>query len=263
MSSLISSLESLGLNKSEALVYIDILKNPDTNGSQITRRIDLPKPSVYLAVDKLYQRGLINLIPGKSKQYRAQDPTIALEKLRSEFNSQLDNALHEIGQLQIAAPTSEFVHITGYSNFTAQLTEMLARAEKELYIHTNVDLNLFADVLNNLIKRNIRVVVYSFGEKFSYNFKLEEYYDPNKPLCDAFSFMVVADYRECIMSCGKPDNDYLGIYTRQQLQVQLIAENIHNAIYWLKLYQQQPDFDYPCRLETIAETDIYPSGYSI
>lgn len=263
MKSLLASLESLGLNKAEALVYVDILKNPDVNGSQITKRVDLPKPSVYLAVDKLYQRGLINLIPGKSKQYRAQDPLIALEKLRHDFNSQLDSVLNEIQQLQITPPVDEFIHITGYANFLAQLEKMLARTKKELYIHTNVDLNLFAEVLRKLIDRNIRVIVYSFGRKYTYDFTLEEYYDSNKPLCDAFSFMVVSDYQECVMSCGKPDEEYLGIYTRQELQIQLIAENIHNAIYWLKLYQQHPDFDYPCRLETLAEKDIYPSGYSI
>ena len=90
MQNLLISLESLGLAKAEALVYIDIVQNPNSNGSQISKRVDLPKPSVYLALDKLYQRGLINLIPGKSKQYQAQAVNIALEKLRAEFNSNLD-----------------------------------------------------------------------------------------------------------------------------------------------------------------------------
>ena len=79
MQNLLISLESLGLAKAEALVYSDIVQNPNSNGSQITKRVDLPKPSVYLALDKLYQRGLINLIPGKSKQYQAQSANIALE----------------------------------------------------------------------------------------------------------------------------------------------------------------------------------------
>ena len=65
------------------------------------------------------------------------------------------------------------------------------------------------------------------------------------------------------MSYGRPDNEYRAIYTRQELQVSLLSENIHNAIYWLKLYREQPNFTYPCRLETLAEQDIHISGYSI
>lgn len=263
MQNLLLSLESLGLAKAEALVYIDIIQNPNSNGSQITKRINLPKPSVYLALDKLYQRGLVNLIPGKSKQYLAQDANIALEKLRAEFNSHLDIALHSIQQLQPTTTQDEFIHIHGYENFAAQLKGLFTRTGHELYIHTNVDLNLFAEALRNLLNNGVRIIVYSFGQKYSYDFALEEYYDATKPLCDAFSFLVVADYRECVMSCGKPDNEYLGIYTRQSLQVSLIAENIHNAIYWLKLFQQHPNFDYPCRLGTLAEADIHLSGYFI
>ena len=261
MQNLTLSLESLGLSKPEALVYVDIIQNPESNGSQITKRIDLPKPSVYLAVDKLYQRGLINLIPGKTKQYLAQDANIALEKLRSEFNSHLDNALHNIRELQTSTPQNEFIHIRGYANFAAQLSGIFARTERELYIHTNVDLNLFAQELEQLISKGVRVIVYSFGDKHNYSFALEEYYDAAKPVCDAFSFLVVSDYRECVMSCGEPNNEYLGIFTRQSLQVSLIAENIHNAIYWLKLYQQNPDFNYPCRLNTLAEQDIHLPNY--
>lgn len=113
MQALIASLEKLGLAKSEALVYIDILQNPVSNGSQITSRINLPKPSVYLALDKLYQKGIINLIPGKSKQYIAQDPVVALEQLRKDYNASIDNTLLEIKNLNYRQSYDEFIHIQG------------------------------------------------------------------------------------------------------------------------------------------------------
>lgn len=263
LTNLRSNLESLGLAKAEALVYIDILQNQNSNGSQITKRVDLPKPSVYLALDKLYQRGLINLIPSKSKQYIAQDPLIALEKLRQEFNAGLDITLQQIQQLQHTRIQEDFIHILGYDNFCAQLKAIFGRVRREIYIQTNMDLNLFASELNELIQNDVRIIVYSFGKKFDYDFALEEYYDSEKPLSDSFRMIVVADYAESLMSCGKPNQDYLAIYTKQQLQISLLSENIHNAIYWLKLYREQPNFTYPCRLETLAEKDIHLSGYSI
>lgn len=263
MQNLLISLESLGLAKAEALVYSDILQNPNSNGSQITKRIDLPKPSVYLALDKLYQRGLINLIPGKSKQYQAQAANIALEKLRAEFNSNLDRALTAIQKLQQRKPQEEFIHIRGYDNFVAQFKAMLANTKQELYIQSNADLNQFAPEFERLAQAGVKIIIYSFGAKYAYNFACEEYYDAAKPCTNVYRLISVADYQESIMSYGRPDSEYLAIYTRQELQVSLLSENIHNAIYWLKLYREQPDFTYPCRLETLAEQDIHISGYSI
>ncbi len=263
MQNLKLSLESLGLAKAEVLVYIDILQNVNANGSQISKRVDLPKPSVYLALDKLYQRGLINLIPGKSKQYQAQDITIALTKLRDEYNTNLDNALMQLQQIQQTNIQQEFIHILGYNNFCAQLKAIFARANRELYLQTNMNLNLFASELSESVARGVRIIVYSFGAKFNYPFALEEYYDSGKPISIGSRMLVVSDHVECLMSCGKPDAEYLSIYTKQKLQVSLLAENIHNSIYWLKLYQEQPSFSYPCRLNTLAEQEIYLSGYSL
>lgn len=257
------SLENLGLAKAEVLVYIDILQNANANGSQISKRVDLPKPSVYLAIDKLYQRGLINLIPGKSKQYQAQDINIAVTKLRDEYNANLDNALAQLQQIQQNNVQQEFIHILGYNNFCAQLKAIFARTISELYLQTNMDLNLFATELSVLAANGVRIIVYSFGAKFNYSFAVEEYYDQGKPISTGFRMLAVADHAECLMSCGKPDAEYLSIYTKQKLQVSLLAENIHNSIYGLKLYHEQPNFSYPCRLNTLAEKEIYLSGYSL
>lgn len=263
LNSLRLNLESLGLAKAEALVYIDILQNQNSNGSQITKRVDLPKPSVYLALDKLYQRGLINLIPSKSKQYVAQDSIVALEKLRYEFNVNLDNTIQQIKQIQHSAEQEDFIHIIGYDNFCAQLKSILSQARTEVYIQTNMNLNLFSAQIKCLLSSGVRIIVYSFGQKFDYDFTIEEYYDAEKPITDGFRMVVVADYNVSLMSCGRPNQDYLAIYTKQKLQISLLAENIHNSIYWLKLYREQPNFTYPCRLETLAEKDIHLSGYSI
>lgn len=262
MQALIASLEKLGLAKSEALVYIDILQNPVSNGSQITSRINLPKPSVYLALDKLYRKGIINLIPGKSKQYIAQDPVVALEQLRKDYNASIDNTLLEIKNLNYRQSYDEFIHIQGYANFSGQLLSMINNSQKELYLHGNIDLNQFRTELVNALERGVRIINYSFGTKYDYSFLSEDFHD-DKLTSKSFRLLMVADYQECLMAEGALNQDYLAIYTRNMFQVGLIAENIHNAIYWLKLYQQNPDFTYPCRMETLAERDIHPSGYMI
>lgn len=263
MLKILANLEALGLSSSEAQVYIAVLQNPNVNGSQLTKQIDLPKPSVYLALDKLYQKGLINLIPSKTKQYIAQDVSIALEKLRSEFNYSLDTALHDLQHLQPQKPAAEFIHIDGYSNYLAHLRQMIKSANQEIYLHSNSDLNVLHDELVAANQRGVKVIVYSFGTPYDYDFSAEIFFDREKPVTSsAIRLLVVVDNQCCLVASGTLDG-LLAIYTENKIQVSLVAENIHNAIYWLKLYQLHPNFDYPCRLDTLAEQDIHISGYQI
>ena len=258
---LIDTLENLGLAKAEAVVYIDLLLNPNSNGSQIAHRVNLPKPSVYLALDKLYQRGLTNLIPGKSKQYLAQEPSMVFRQLQEQFNQHIQSALVQLEEIKPKAVQNEFIHIKGFKSFIARLKQMLDEAQIELYLQTNVDLNLFTRQIQELLSRGVRVIVYSFGRKHDYSFAIEEYHDMHKAESNSFRMIIVSDYRECLMSCGTPDESYLAIYTRQQLQISLLAENIHNAIYWHKLYAEKKHLDFDCRLNTLAEKAQQQSGY--
>ena len=260
---LIDTLESLGLAKAEAVVYIDLLLNPNSNGSQIAHRINLPKPSVYLALDKLYQRGLINLIPGKSKQYQAQEPAPVFRQLQEQFNQHIHSALTQLEEIKPKTAQNEFIHIKGFKNFIARLQQMLNDAQIELYLQTNVDLNLFSGQIQELLSRGVRIIVYSFGRKYDYPFTIEEYHDVQKAESNSFRMIMVSDYRECLMSCGTPDENYLAIYTQQQLQISLLAENIHNDIYWHKLYAEKMHPDFDCRIHTLAEQARQQSGYQL
>lgn len=260
---LINLLENVGLARAEAVVYVELLTNPDSNGSQIAKKINLPKPSIYLALDKLYQRGLINLIPGKSKQYRAQDPVIAFKQLKQQFNQTISHTLDKLEQIKPQVMQNEFLHIKGFSNFIAQLNSMFSNATQEIYLQTNVDLNLFAVQIEDVLAKGVRIITTSFGNQYHYPFKIEEYHDQHKTAGDSFRMIVVVDCKECIMSCGIPDENYLAIYTRQQLQVNILAENIHNDIYWHKLFKQKSNLSFDCKINTIMENMIQESGYKL
>lgn len=259
----IANLEILGLTTTEARVYIAVLQNPNVNGSQLTKQLDVPKPSIYLALDKLYTKGLVNLIPSKTKQYIAQDINIAFERLRNNLNSSLDTVLKDLQQLQPKADNLEFIHIDGYQNFVQHLKSMIQNCQRELYLHVNYDLHDFYNELTAAANRGVRIIIYGFGQQFQPKCACEFFFDTAKPAhSHGIRILAVSDYKSSLSVTGTQDK-LLSIYTENQLQVSLIAENIHNAIYWLKLYQLNPNFDYPCRLETLAEQDIHISGYSI
>ena len=61
--------------------------NPDSNGSQISKKIETPRTSVYMALEKLYSLGFIYLIPSlnERKNYMAADPDKLVMKLKRQM----------------------------------------------------------------------------------------------------------------------------------------------------------------------------------
>ncbi len=256
-------LERVNFSKGESIVYLDLLKNGASNGSQIASRVDLPKPSVYLALEKLYSQGSILSIQGKTRSFIAENPMVVLEKLENSFLSSLKSAKEALEKINRVESKEEFLHILGYDSFCGKIKQMISDSKSEIYMNTNIDLTLFSKELKEFILRGGRVIVYHFGKEYHYDFPVENYFDSELTIEGTARMICVCDYRECIMSCGKPSAEYLGIYTKQMLQVTLLSENIHNDIYKIKLKKMEKYFVETVRLNTLAEGIVHQSGYKI
>ena len=53
MKKMISHLEKLGFTRTECLVYIQLVKAGQSNGSQIAKLLNMSRSSVYSALNKL------------------------------------------------------------------------------------------------------------------------------------------------------------------------------------------------------------------
>jgi len=256
-------LEKVNFSKGESIVYLDLLKNGASNGSQIASRVELPKPSVYLALEKLYSQGSILSIQGKTRSFVAEHPTVVLEKLESRFLSSLKSAKEALEKINRVESKEEFFHILGYDSFCSKIRQMISSSSREIYMNTNIDLTLFEKELQEFTHRGGRVIVYSFGKEYEYTFSCENHFDAELTIEGTARMICVCDYKECIMSCGKPSADYMGIYTKQMLQVTILSENIHNDIYKIKLKKANHYFVDEVRLHTLAEGTRHQSGYKL
>lgn len=80
-----SLLERLNFTKTEAAVYVDLVKNFKLNGYQIAKNLNMSRSSVYSALDNLYKKGVVFLLPGESQIYKAENPSALLGKMKNEF----------------------------------------------------------------------------------------------------------------------------------------------------------------------------------
>ena len=82
----IEALQNLGLNEKEARVYIALLKRNGSSAYVIADRAELKKPTTYVILDDLIEKGLVYKVPRAKKQlFVAKSPkevfSLAEEKL--------------------------------------------------------------------------------------------------------------------------------------------------------------------------------------
>lgn len=237
----ITELQKFGLTKIEAQVYYELLKCPDSNGSQISKKIDTPRTSVYMALEKLYSMGFIYLIPSLNdrKNYTAVEPDKLVVKLKSEYLKSAEYLESELLKIHVKSDSDQFINLKGIEPIFDKVKAILNSSEKEIYINTNVSLDIFHDEIEKAIERGVRIVLFSFEKHDIKNSKIEVYSktDTHFTLLGKINkrLMLVSDMKEVIIGSSDENENFTGTYTKNSLLVNITAEHIHNDVYLYKL----------------------------
>lgn len=239
---LIQKLEKLNFNKVEAQVYISLLKYTELNGSQIAKKINTSRSSVYSALNNLYCRGVVYLIPGDTNMYRAENPEILVEKMKASFEETTNTLKEELLQLEEGEVEKNYYNLSGTDNFINKAKELLICAEHEVYINTCLDLQIFKKEFELLSKRNVRIIVFTYDKMDANDLPIELYrhpiknFDETKVKKDEIRLMVVVDLKYTLICSTKDESvEMTGTFTENQLLANIVAEHIHHDIYLLKL----------------------------
>jgi len=242
---LIDKLEKLNFNKIEAKVYIILVKYNELNGSQIAKKINASRSSVYSALNNLYKKGIVYLIPGDTNMYRAENPEVLVEKMKANFEETTSSLKEELLQLEDEDNDENYYNLNGTENFINKAKELLLYAEKEVYINTCLDLEIFKSEFDILLKKGVRIIVFTFNKMEGKCLPLEIYrhqiedYDESITKKDEIRLMMVIDLkRTLICSTNDTDEEMTGTFTENQLLANIVAEHIHNDIYLLKLKEK-------------------------
>jgi len=243
---LIEKLEMLNFNKIEAKVYIALIKYNELNGSQIAKKINASRSSVYLALDNLYKRGCVYLISGDTNMYKAEKPEVLIEKMKANFEEAANTIKDDLLQLDKADNGKNYYNLNGTQNFINKAKELLLYAKKEVYINTCIDLQIFKNELDILKNRGVRIIVFTYSKMNVENLPIELYrhpiedYDEAECQKDEVRLMIVIDLNyTLICSTNSEDAEMTGTFTENQFLANIIAEHIHHDIYLLKLKKRE------------------------
>ncbi|OGY70765.1 MAG: hypothetical protein A3E05_01215 [Candidatus Jacksonbacteria bacterium RIFCSPHIGHO2_12_FULL_44_12] len=93
-------LSSLGINEKAAKIYLAALSLGSASVAQIAQKTGIKRPTVYLYIDELLKRGLLEkVVVGKRQYYHATDPSTLIARLRKNM-AELETALPELAALR-------------------------------------------------------------------------------------------------------------------------------------------------------------------
>ncbi len=75
MDNLTFTLEKAGLNKRETVLYLALLQMGPSSVLSIAKKADMKRPTAYLVLDDLMQKGLVAEVP-KEKKKKAEASTL-------------------------------------------------------------------------------------------------------------------------------------------------------------------------------------------
>lgn len=235
---IIDCLGKLNFTKLEAQIYLVLLEGDALSGYQIAKKIDVTRPSIYNALEHMYDKGIVLQQPGNKSTYIAERPEILFKKLNAEYAKYAKKAEEGLTEFLETRHEEQFSNFKGFETVIFKTKEVLAQAKSEVYINTDFELSHFQDEFRELKDKGIRVIVFSFPELDLTDIDVEYYshYRANVSPHAPSRMMIVADGRVALIANTYKERDtWLGSITNNPLMISIITEHIHNDIHLLKL----------------------------
>lgn len=248
---ILKNFENIGLSRKEGEVFLELIKNPSSNGSQIAKALGYPRTTVYQQLDLLEKKGYIKSYLDKEiTLYEINDLDEFLDEQKRRVEDSTKYLKKELEKIGISETQKQFYNINSLENIEKKMSQMLLKAEKKVYINTNIDLGKFKKEFKVLKENGIKITLFSF-HKLNYEnvdnirnfFKelgveiyIRDTFDYNSTGKD-IRIMMAVDEKAAIVASNY-EGEFNGTYSENKLLVTIVREHIINDINLTRLEQK-------------------------
>lgn len=235
---IIKYLEKMNFTKLESQIYLTLLDNGEMSAYQIAKKIEISRSSIYNALNHMYEKGIVNLIPDSTSIYIAENPELLFTKLSEEYKDNSKILIQQLNKFIDSRFEERLVNFKGFDTLVSKVKKMLIEAENDVYINTDLDLKIFSKEFEKVNERGITPIVFSFYDLDIKGISVRLYSHGRKIQLEksASRFMMAVDKTAVIIADYYKDRDtWFGSITNNKLMISIISEHIHNDIYLLKL----------------------------
>ena len=163
---LIEQLTSLGLNRLEANVYIDLLQHQASTGYAIGKRLGKATANVYKAIDALAAIGAVQIEEGDTARLcRAVSPTELIAQLEHSFQAKKQGLLESLTKLEQEDEKDERIYrVDSVSLLLEKARTMLAKCEAIAVIDGFPQvLEILQPDIETAVNRGIQVIIQAYA----------------------------------------------------------------------------------------------------
>ncbi|MGL4672448.1 TrmB family transcriptional regulator [Cetobacterium sp.] len=238
---ILENLEKVGFSRKEGEVFLELIKNPGANGSQIAKALSYPRTTVYQNLDILQKKGYINSYLDKEiTLYETMDINEIFENYKKEISNATKFLKEELNKVEVSGKQKQFYNLNSVEDIKEKFRAVLKKAEKVVYINTNLDLFEFEKEFKKLKEKGIRVIVFSFNHIEYERLGVETYIRDsfNCSVTDSEKrIMVAADCSAAIIGSNY-EGEFCGTYSENKLLANIVTEHIKNDIHLMKLEEK-------------------------
>ncbi len=229
----IENLCSLGLTKYEARVYLALLRNNLSYGSEIQRISGVPGPKVYETLSALIEKGLV--YPAGSNPVRYQPlPLEDFLKIREKEFHRVTGFLNEHSKQISEKRESDWLwQLKGYDNLLDKAKELIAGAQKTITVSFwDEEGRQLADDLAAAQERGVHVVSIQMGTvavevgRVFRHFMIPVVYEVHGK-----ELVLVVDKTHGMFMVRSQGNGVEGYYSSNRGLVQLIENYVRHDIF--------------------------------
>lgn len=157
----IQRLQDLGFSEYEAKAYLALLQTSPTTGYQVSKESGVPRSMIYEVLNKLIARGaVLSSLAERTTLYAPVPPDELLDRLRHEFEEQLDAARRALAAIATRSRTEYVWNVEGSDNILAKARDMIESAESQVHVGLlPTTLPALQASLKRAIDRRIEVIV--------------------------------------------------------------------------------------------------------
>lgn len=232
---IISCLVSIGFSRLEADIYI-VLLDGARSGYQIAKKINISRPSVYNALEHMYDKGMVLQLHDGSAEYIAQPPSVIFKRLREEYTENTHIAEKELTEYANDRFEERLATLKGFKNVITRAEEMISSAKHEVFINTGIGMAPLKNAVNRATENGTHVTVFSFYELDTDGINCNVFSHGRKQVDVRSRLMISCDGKEILVANKSGESgEWIASVTNNPLMVDVITEHIHNDIYLLKL----------------------------
>lgn len=160
----VKALEELGLSNYEAKCFVALCHVPQGTAKEISQISEVPRSRVYDTVNRLHERGLVDIQQSDPREYKAVPKEAAFERLRRDYDATIESANEALENLQpVQSKDDQGVWATTSSEHVVdRIVTLLDDAKHSVHLLIGDDTTLddrTIERLNAASDRGVRITV--------------------------------------------------------------------------------------------------------